>query len=725
MSFLNATLLIGTLAFSIPLIIHLLNRSRFRVVRWGAMHLLEPVIRVNRKRVRIEQIILLVVRASIPLMLALLMARPVLTGWRALAQDAKSSTVVMLDNSYSMEASAGGETNLAKAKQQAANVVGELPRGSDVSVVLMAGGRTAGSEAPSSDLRRVSGDLAKLHGGFGAADVSRSFESAIQRLKDMQHAKRDMVVVSDFQAGDWQDDDAPARARLVELIKSLPVSPTLTFFQVGTEATDNVSVQSLDLSRYVVGVGQPVQVRANVRNHGSTPYPNLRVHFRVDGAVQSATEISLGPREDGQVLFTHTFQHAGSHVIEAFVEADALKADNRNLVSVPVWDHIPVLLVNGDPDPLPLKGETDFLEIALNPFSAGKVEMADLIAASVVRPEQLNAEALSDKRVVVLANVSELTDQQLDQLQRFVGEGNALFVFPGAKVNPAWYNRALFHDGGGLLPLPLGDVAGAGGGSDQTASVLAQHYDHPALDLFNDPRNGSLSDGQIKTWYQLDERAGQAAQGSADTGLTVLARLDVGGPFLVEKRFGKGRVIECATACDDAWSNLPMRPFYLPLMQRLVTYAAASVEPPRNVDVGKTLTAFLPRSLAGMNAVLTDAEGARHEIPIQDKGLRGVAEWSLTDRPGLYVLEPPGAQPIHFVVNTSRRESELKLLSEDALQKVAQQMNAAVVHSWQDYTDLDAQRRYGREIWRNLFWAMLAFMLAELMLEQYFTRKKV
>ena len=79
MTFLNPALAFGALAFAIPLIIHILNRSRFKTVEWGAMHLLESVIKVNHKRFRIDQLILLLVRCAIPVLLALCLAKPVLT----------------------------------------------------------------------------------------------------------------------------------------------------------------------------------------------------------------------------------------------------------------------------------------------------------------------------------------------------------------------------------------------------------------------------------------------------------------------------------------------------------------------------------------------------------------------------------------------------------------------------------------------------------------------
>ncbi|MEM7293013.1 MAG: BatA domain-containing protein, partial [Pseudomonadota bacterium] len=103
MSFLNWVLLGGTAAFSIPLLIHLLNRSRYQTIEWGAMHLLDTAFQANNKRIRIEQLILLLVRCSIPVLLALCLARPVLTAWKTLPGETPQSVVVLLDNSYSME----------------------------------------------------------------------------------------------------------------------------------------------------------------------------------------------------------------------------------------------------------------------------------------------------------------------------------------------------------------------------------------------------------------------------------------------------------------------------------------------------------------------------------------------------------------------------------------------------------------------------------------------
>ncbi|HXX92894.1 MAG TPA: BatA domain-containing protein, partial [Planctomycetota bacterium] len=624
MEFLNAVLLAGMAAVSIPVIIHLFHRSRFRIVNWGAMHLLESVLRKNTRRLRLEQLILLLLRCAIPVFLAICMARPVITGLEPLLGNAKSSTVLVLDNSYSMEAGGPGRTNFQEAREAARQIVDQQVQGSDVAIVPMAGG-AGGAAEPTFDLDRARGEIARSRSGFGTARAYDSLRAAQGSASRMAHAHREIVVLSDFQKVSWGEElglPGASRARLADELARGAVKPTVTFFHVGREVTDNVSMEQPTFSRMILGVGQKLAVRANLKNHGDQAYPDLRVVLKVDGHERSVAQTSLDPHATAQVLFTHAFDTAGSHVVELLADADPLVADNGWLASIPVWDRVPVLLVSGDPNPEPLRGETDFIEIALRPFGAAKSDLTDLITTTTIEARELDPKRLSEARVVLLANVPQLNETQHKALDAFVREGGGLLIFPGNRINSAWYNTTLSADGRGLLPLPVVSLAGSMNQAGTQSSIVAQHFEHPALEMFNDPRNGNLSDAQIWLWYKMRAEGGRGA----DPAVTVLARLDTGDPLLVEKQYGEGRVIQAAIPCDADWSNLPMRPFYLPLMQQLVTYLASKVYPSRNVDVGRPLVAFLPVSDAGKKALVTDPDGRATEVVVANRGTRGVVE---------------------------------------------------------------------------------------------------
>ncbi len=718
MTFLNVILIGGAAAVAVPIIIHLLNKNRYRTVRWGAMHLLEMTLKVNQRRLRLEQLLLLLVRCFVLAALAFCMARPVLTGASLLVGAAKTSMVVLLDNSYSMDHRGAGAPNFELARELAAKVVGELGRGSDVMVMQMASGGAPLYDASVTDIGRVAKDLRVLEAGFGKADVASSLEKAAAIIAKAPQSYREIVVVSDFQKVSWSEKETPTRKRLADQLRKMNLPPQITLFHAGTQGRENVCVESLDFSRTVLGVRQPVTVRATVRNFGERELPDLRVFFRVDGAERSAAQISLGAGEQKQVLFTCTFDTPGSHVIEVVTDADPLKADNSYAASIPVWDHVPVLVVNGDPNPEPLRGETDYLQIALQPFQQGKekAELSDLIAGTTVTLDGLDEKALADKRVVVLANVSRLSDAQLRAVKDFVRDGGGLLIFPGERVDTAWYNRDLAAFG--LMPATFLALAGGREAKTPPTRIVPQHFSHPALEFFNDTRNGNLADGELRQWFRLREPPPN------DSLLNAFARLDSGDPFLVEKKFGEGRVILCAVPCDTDWGNLPLRPFYLPLMQRLVTHLASTVFPPRNLEPGQPAVAFLPADSARKKATITDPLGEKHELTVAAKGGRGVVEFAKTQRPGLYVLAAPDGAVIHFVVNINREESDLSQLPEPERRAAAKAMSAELVSSVEEYKALDRRRRFGSELWQPLLWAVLGALFAELLLQQFITRRR-
>ena len=166
--------------------------------------------------------------------------------------------------------------------------------------------------------------------------------------------------------------------------------------------------------------------------------------MRVDGNPDSASQVALEPDAAAQVLFTCLFKTAGSHVVE--IEAavdDRLATDNRYAVSVNVLERIETLLVDGAPSSQPLESETDFLAVALTPYTFGRVKLTDLLETRTIATRDLDESSLADAKVVVLANVAKLSDEQVAALTNYVSGGGSVLIFPGNKIDLDWYNRAL------------------------------------------------------------------------------------------------------------------------------------------------------------------------------------------------------------------------------------------------------------------------------------------
>src|SRR5437667_8154240 len=101
-SFLNpAYLLAGTALVSLPIIIHLINRMRFKRVRWAAMEFLLKSQKRNRRRLIIEQLILLALRCLLVFLAVILVSRYLGFSF-AMFEPQNTLHVVVLDDSHSM-----------------------------------------------------------------------------------------------------------------------------------------------------------------------------------------------------------------------------------------------------------------------------------------------------------------------------------------------------------------------------------------------------------------------------------------------------------------------------------------------------------------------------------------------------------------------------------------------------------------------------------------------
>src|SRR5436190_8654678 len=92
----------GGVLVSSPIIIHLINRMRFKRIRWAAMEFLLKSQKKNRRRLIIEQILLLALRCFLVMLAGLLIAR--FLGFSAFGvfQPQNTILVVMLDDTLSM-----------------------------------------------------------------------------------------------------------------------------------------------------------------------------------------------------------------------------------------------------------------------------------------------------------------------------------------------------------------------------------------------------------------------------------------------------------------------------------------------------------------------------------------------------------------------------------------------------------------------------------------------
>jgi hypothetical protein len=173
-----------------------------------------------------------------------MMARPLWKGAAKLLGDTKSSTIVLLDNSYSMDAARAGTSNWQLARDEAARIITELKQGSEVAVVLMGEGGAGLLDTPTYDTGRVLQALQKADAGFGAATVPAALDLAANTFDQMHEPVRQLVVLTDFQRASFPAEEDALLGQMFDRLKKQPNTPSMVLYDIGQEIRENVAVES-------------------------------------------------------------------------------------------------------------------------------------------------------------------------------------------------------------------------------------------------------------------------------------------------------------------------------------------------------------------------------------------------------------------------------------------------------------------------------------------------
>lgn len=780
MIFLNALLIGGTLAASIPLIIHLLNRSRFKVVDWGAMHLLESALKINSRRIQWQAWLLLLLRMLIPAILALCLARPVLTAWRTAAGGNGHSIVVIVDNSLSMEAASTDGSCLDKAIAEASAILSRFGTSTEITVLTAGGGVVDQTSGATMDSKRALRRLRDVRGGAGPSAIGEALSTGFARLAKAKQPRRHLILLSDFQRSQFDNLPPESLATLRDGAPKDAPPIEVTFIPIRPKSMDNLSIQiDRPLGASVVTPTQTLEVRVAIRNHGRERIKGLPVVLSADGTALTNKIVEVAGDSQVFLAFSCQLQTLGSHVLSVAIDEKAARAasgqsiesivstDDVSRWSVEVIEPVHVGIVSSRPANSKTVDDATFLNLALSPYAvsmagsatseetAGWAEAqagADPIQCEVVAPQDISDQWLAGKRAITLTNIAKLDDATADRVERFVRAGGMLMIWTGDALQSKWYNdRWGTTSNAKLLPADYGPISRPADRPQASLKIQSQSYEHPALTFFNRSSNGRLDSIDLSTWSKL-QRAGDAkpaAQAASvaddDRAVLTMLSLDNGDPLLLERIVGRGRVLQWAISCGQRWSNLPLREVFVPMMQQMVLYGATSSMPQLNIETGNLLAVAMDADAPGSNAPgsstpgdqqnkqpaktgahsdieLLTPQNLRFRLETDRTSSQPSIQFAATNFPGAYQLSGIRQRPLVITAGARAEESVLAPLEAATLNETAKRIDAQIQESADSFWQGELVKQTGREIWRPLLAALVIFLIAELLLQQSLTR---
>jgi len=712
-----------------PVLIHLINLLRHKRVAFAAVELLMAGQKKYRTRVLLRQLVLLALRTAAIVGVVLAMAQP---RWRdalgGLFASARGRHVVLLDDSYSMlDRSDGGRigetTAFERGREAVARLVTELATARGPQELTLgrcstfAGTAGAGrwdiDREPLTPLtvQRVREELARREAGFGDVGPDRAVAAAAEVLGRERDAGEVLWIVGDLRARDWKSlvaESAGAAVtrgssgsgELAGMLRGLAATGvtvrlvdcgapaadpgsslpggnlTAGSFTAGSFTAGNLTVERLEPVGGVPAVGVLVPFEVAIRNDGPQTVRDVQVSLREDGVSRPGVQCAeIRPGTTATARFDVRFTSVGGHLVEASLPLDVVAADNVRTAVLEVSERVDVLIIDGDPRGSRGSGDAFYVAAALAPG----VSAATGLRPRVEPPRALATLDLTGFDTIWLLDCPRLEPAEIAALEAHVAAGGGAVFFTGPRTDAEAVNRLLHRGGAGLFPVPLAgavdlpSAAGlSGGGSPAAAGVRPAASpdvvveDHPVVAVLAGQRNPLLDSVRIDRFMAV------ARDVEPDPSVRRLLSVRGGGPLVVERSFGAGRVAAVLTTAAPTWNNWSRgNPSWVVVMLELESRVAAGRRRADGVPVGASLVVPVAADDSVAEVDFTLADGTMFRQPVVATADGFAATLPAIDRPGSVAARWRGREGAlrerMFAVNVNPEEGRLERIDSERL----------------------------------------------------------
>lgn len=593
----------GVACVSIPIIIHLLFRRRRKPVLWGAMRFLLEAYRRQRRRLTLEQLLLLLARCAVIVLVALAIGRPLLERAGALGAGGSRTVYLLVDNGLASSArDAEGESALDRHKRAADEILGALGP-SDRAGLIALGAPADPLVAPaSSDL----GAVRSLVDQLAATDSATDLAGASERLRaelagESARRSREVIVVvlSEFLTGSADVTAALPTLGAGDGAKGAPVRVIAT--RPAERPASNVQIVAVDPLRSVVLAGDgraggADQVRVSLRRTGpavgepgSTTLrvrsvtPGVPGGLEAPGGAAAETVVRWSPGQSeatapvtaplpvGALVADSGDSEAAAIVAE--IDRDSVDGDNVFRRPIAVREELRVGIVTrrrfGAAPGVERLDPADWVRLALRPTGATPIDVVD------IEPASIDAPSLAALSAVILMRPDLVEADGWKRLAQFVDTGGLLVVFPPAEPSVHLWTDAMTE----ALALPW------------RLAREATTYEPPMKLADEQPRSALLGlvEGEMKDLTAPVSVTKVLAVEQAPSGVETLLALQNNTPLAIAgsaqrsaegstngatptgtSAAERGLVVYVATAPTLSWTDLPAKPLMLPLLQEIV-----------------------------------------------------------------------------------------------------------------------------------------------------------
>jgi Mg-chelatase subunit ChlD len=530
MAFLNPLFLLGALAAGIPVLVHLVRRTRAAKLQFASLMFLRRIEQKTIRQRKLRNLLLLAMRCAALVLLALAFSRPYFTSANSSAASSNhTSSVILIDASYSMRY---GDV-FDRARQAARKVINDSAADAELAIVTFASGYDI--VMPLKASRAEANTLVdQMQAGLGSTDYLQAIQAAVALLKDAAGHERRIYLISDFQDAGWNRSTTPVK--LPPDIKLIPVD-------VSESNPKNIAVSDVKADPVVYAQKYAGKVVARVGNFSTEALDDATIELKLNDLTVERRPLKLDAGASQAIEFTGFNVPEGSNRATVEVTGDTFPLDNKFFFTIRRDNQTRVLVID---TAVRGRSESFFVQQSL---MAGENNQHGL---TVKTPGTVNPTDLDLYRVVIVNDATGINEALASALKQFAERGGGLILAAGKHTDDDDFNRVF----GELSPAHLDETVRSRG----YALMSQVKTDHPIFSAFSG--SGRLTSTRVYAYHRATPR----------DGTLTLAALDDASPIVVEGSAGRGKVLLVTTTLDTAWNDLPLTPMFLPLVRQMLEY---------------------------------------------------------------------------------------------------------------------------------------------------------
>lgn len=672
MNFLSPLYLVAALAALVPLIIHLLHRQRARIQVFPSLEFLRQMMRKRTRRFQLKQILLLIARMLILLFIALALARPTITGGRAVKSHLPTTAVLILDDSYSMQRQEAGRRLFDLAVEKASDLLEFFDRKDEIHLLTASdpgGNLTPTGPAGPDRLREL---LREVECSNRPTDLTSPLRQAAAILSESTNPNREIYVISDMQKTGWAGltedlelGDQGENGKQETGIKVMAVDL----------ATSETNACVKEVGFRIPAGSDDLEMEAGFQGFNQTDPQSRIVEIFLRGGLMERAVFTPGDlAREKEAFRIPAFE--GFLWGEVAMAEDALPIDDRRFFALPSRRRS-----------VGIVGDGYYVATALSPGGGGGFRPMRIEEGTV------NRQTLGRLDILIADNVARFTPLEIEAISEFLKGGGSLMIFLGSRVDIGAYNRNLFPEIGG----PRIDGVSEGGQSGFYTIDRVDHG-HTIFAKFK-PDESPFGDTRFYQFMRTDPGEGR-----------VIATFSDGSPAIIDSG---NRVLVFTSSADIAWNDFALSSQFLPIVHEALLYLSARAGLSQSYTVGEEIVTRV-HGAAG-EVTLEGPGGAVRHFP-ENLGRVTVYRFETPEAPGVYFLKTDRETLSVFAVNVDTSESDLTKVALDQVKTRLPGFEFRRVTAADNIGESVSLLRQGRDLARTLLWAALLLLIFESLL---------